>query len=258
MLDKSRKPVMVGGVPPDYFSETGQLWGNPLFDWEKLQKRDYDWWIARMHFNLSLYDLVRIDHFRGLESFWAIPYGEKTAVNGEWMKANGDGILGLLQSQLGHLPIIAEDLGTITPEVYHLRKKYHLPGMKVLQFAFASDAKNEHLPHNYETDFAAYTGTHDNDTTANWLAKVKGEEREHLRHYFGTSEIDHWKLIRAVLGSVAKMTIIPLQDILGLDSSARMNTPGTIENNWSWRLSPADDLKESGVKLKKLTTLYNR
>jgi len=130
--------------------------------------------------------------------------------------------------------------------------------MKVLQFAFASDAKNEHLPHNYETDFAAYTGTHDNDTTANWLAKVKGEEREHLRHYFGTSEIDHWKLIRAVLGSVAKMTIIPLQDILGLDSSARMNTPGTIENNWSWRLSPADDLKESGVKLKKLTTLYNR
>jgi len=258
MLDKSRKPVMVGGVPPDYFSETGQLWGNPLFDWKKLQNRNYDWWIARLHFNLNLFDLVRIDHFRGLESFWAIPFGEKTAVKGEWMKANGDGILRLLQSQIGHLPIIAEDLGTITPEVQHLRKKYHLPGMKVLQFAFASDAANEHLPHNYDLDFTAYTGTHDNDTTANWLTKLKGEERENLRHYFGTTGIDHWKMIRAVLGSVAQMTIIPLQDVLGLDASARMNTPGTIENNWRWRLSDTIDLKESGEKLKALTVLYNR
>lgn len=258
LLDKMRKPVMVGGVPPDYFSATGQLWGNPIFDWKKLQHRNYDWWIARLHFNLNLFDLVRIDHFRGLESYWAVPFGEKTAINGQWLKANGDAILGLLQSQIGHLPIIAEDLGTITEEVHHLRRKYHLPGMKVLQFAFASDAKNEHLPHNYEADFVAYTGTHDNDTTLNWLKKVKGEEREHLRHYFGTSGIDHWKMIRTVLGSVAKMAVIPMQDVLGLDSSARMNTPGTIENNWRWRLPPTVDLKECGEKLKDLTALYNR
>jgi 4-alpha-glucanotransferase len=258
LLDKLRKPVAVGGVPPDYFSETGQLWGNPLFDWEKLKQRNYDWWIARLHFNLNLFDLVRIDHFRGLESFWAVPYGEKTAIKGEWMKAHGDALLGLLQSQIGHLPVIAEDLGTITDEVHHLRKKYHLPGMKVLQFAFASDAKNEHLPHNYESDFAAYTGTHDNDTSAGWLKKVKGEERDHLRRYFGVSAVDHWKMVRAILGSVAKMTILPAQDILGLDSSCRMNTPGTIESNWKWRLASLDDLQESGEKLKELTALYGR
>ena len=258
MLDKDRKPVMIGGVPPDYFSATGQLWGNPLFDWKKLQQRNYDWWIARLHFNLGLFDLVRIDHFRGLESYWAVPYGEKTAINGEWLKANGDGMLGLLQSQIGHLPIIAEDLGTITEAVHHLRKKYHLPGMKVLQFGFASNEKNEHLPHNYEPDFAAYTGTHDNDTTANWLKRIKGDERDHVRHYFGTSGIDHWKMIRAVMGSVAQISVIPMQDILGLDASARMNTPGTIESNWQWRLSETIDLKESGEKLQALTTLYNR
>jgi len=258
LLDKNRKPVKVGGVPPDYFSETGQLWGNPLFDWKKLKHRDYDWWIARLHFNLNLYDLVRIDHFRGLESYWAIPFGEKTAVKGEWLKANGDALLEILQSQIGHLPIIAEDLGTITEEVHQLRKKFSLPGMKVLQFAFASDAENEHLPHNYEHDFVGYTGTHDNDTTANWLKTVKGEERDHLKRYFGTSGIDHWKMIRAVLGSVAQMTIIPMQDVLGLDSSARMNTPGTITGNWKWKLTSIVDCKEQGEKLKELTSLYGR
>ena len=258
LLDKKRKPLKVGGVPPDYFSETGQLWGNPLFDWEELKKRDYDWWIARLHFNLHMYDLVRIDHFRGLESYWAIPYGEKTAVKGEWLKAHGDAVLKILQSQIGHLPIIAEDLGTITKEVHHLRKKYHLPGMKVLQFAFASDADNEHLPHNYELDFVAYTGTHDNDTTVNWLKTVKGEERDHLRRYFGASVVDHWKMIRLVLSSVAQMTIIPLQDVLGLDASARTNTPGTIVGNWQWKLASQENLKEPGEKLKELTDLYRR
>lgn len=258
LLDKKRKPAKVGGVPPDYFSETGQLWGNPLFDWEKLKQRDYDWWIARLHFNLHMFDLVRIDHFRGLESYWAIPYGEKTAIKGEWLHADGDAILEILQSQIGHLPIIAEDLGTITDEVHQLRKKYALPGMKVLQFAFASDAENEHLPHNYESDFVAYTGTHDNDTTANWLKTVKGEERDHLYRYFGVPKIDHWKMIREVLGSVAQTTIIPLQDVLGLDGSARMNTPGTVVNNWKWKLASADILKEPGKKLKELTVLYGR
>ncbi len=258
VLDKKRKPVIVGGVPPDYFSETGQLWGNPLFDWERLKHRGYDWWLARLHFNLRLYDLLRIDHFRGLESYWAIPYGDETAINGEWKKANGDAILKILKSQIGHLPIIAEDLGTITEEVHHLRKKYQLPGMKVLQFAFASDADNDHLPHNYEPDFVAYTGTHDNDTTANWLKKVKGEERDHVKRYFGTSSADHWKMIRAVMGSVAEMTILPLQDVLGLDASARMNTPGTITENWKWKLSSPELLEEPGAKLKMLTELYGR
>jgi len=258
LLDNKRKPVKVGGVPPDYFSVTGQLWGNPLFDWEKLKKRDYDWWIARIHFNLRLFDLVRIDHFRGLESYWAIPYGEKTAVKGEWLKAQGDAVLKILQSQIGKLPIIAEDLGSITKEVHQLRKKYHLPGMKVLQFAFASDADNEHLPHNYETDFVAYTGTHDNDTTVNWINTLKGEERDHLRHYFGSSTVDHWKMIRTVMGSVAKMAIFPLQDILGLDASARTNTPGTIIGNWKWKMASLEVLKEQTVKLKELTRLYGR
>jgi len=258
LLDKKRKPVKVGGVPPDYFSETGQLWGNPLFDWEKLKERGYDWWLARLHFNLRMFDLVRIDHFRGLESYWAIPYGEKTAVKGEWLKAHGDAVLKILKSQVGQLPIIAEDLGTISKEVHLLRKKYGLPGMKVLQFAFASKADNEHLPHNYERDFVAYTGTHDNDTTVSWLKKVKGEEREHLKRYFGTSVTDHWKMMRTVLGSVAQMTIIPMQDVLGLDASARMNTPGTIIGNWRWKLSSFDDLKEPGEKLKVMTELYGR
>ena len=258
LLDEKRKPTKVGGVPPDYFSETGQLWGNPLFNWGKLKLQNYDWWIARLHFNLGMFDLVRIDHFRGLESFWAVPYTEKTAINGKWLKANGDAMLAILQSQIGTLPIIAEDLGTITEEVNDLRKKYSLPGMKVLQFAFASDAENEHLPHNYEQDFVAYTGTHDNDTTSNWLKTVKGEERDHLRKYFGTAKMDQSKMIRAVLGSVAQMAILPLQDVLGLDATARMNTPGTIVGNWKWKLTSLDILKENGEWLKEMTELYGR
>lgn len=258
MLDKKRKPVKVGGVPPDYFSATGQLWGNPLYDWGELQKHGYDWWIARLHFNLRMYDLVRIDHFRGLESFWAVPYGEKTAIDGEWMKAHGDALLGILQSQIGHLPIIAEDLGTITEEVHHLRKKYKLPGMKVLQFAFSSDAENEHLPHNYKHDFVAYTGTHDNDTTVGWLNTMKGEELAAMKNYFGTTRIDTTTMIRATLGSVAQTAIVPVQDVVGLGPSARMNTPGTIFGNWRWKLASFDILKQKSTWLKELTGIYGR
>ena len=173
MLDKKQQPTLVGGVPPDYFSKTGQLWGNPLFDWDRMKQHGYGWWMARIHFNLKLFDLVRIDHFRGLESFWAIPAGEKTAINGSWMKANGDELLQLLQQQIGSLPIVAEDLGLITEAVDRLRKKYALPGMKVLQFAFSGEADNTHLPHNYTNDFVTYTGTHDNDTTTGWLQSLK-------------------------------------------------------------------------------------
>ena len=258
ILDKNRKPVKVGGVPPDYFSETGQLWGNPLYDWEELKKQDYGWWIARLHFNLKMYDLVRIDHFRGLESFWAVPSEEKTAINGEWLKAHGEAVLGMLKQQIGHMPIIAEDLGTITDEVHTLRKKYNLPGMKVLQFAFASDATNEHLPHNYHEDFVAYTGTHDNDTTANWLKSVKGEEKEFVKKYFGNSKVDSGKMVRIVLSSVAQMAIIPVQDVLSLGAAARMNTPGTIIGNWKWKLTSIDPLLEKSDWLKDMTEVYGR
>jgi len=258
LLDRKRKPTLVGGVPPDYFSKTGQLWGNPLFDWEKLQQRNFDWWIARIHYNLRMFDLVRIDHFRGLESFWAVPYGEKTAVNGQWLKAQGDAMMRILQSQLGHLQIIAEDLGTITDEVHDLRKKYFLPGMKVLQFAFENDATNEHLPHNYHKDFVVYTGTHDNDTTLGWLKSLKGKERTNLNHYMGGGNVDHWKMVRLALSSVAQISIIPIQDLLGLDSSARMNTPGTTKGNWQWRISPSVSLESAGQKLCELTLIYGR
>jgi len=258
LLDRKRKPILVGGVPPDYFSETGQLWGNPLFDWEKLQQRNYDWWIARIHYNLRIFDLVRIDHFRGLESYWAVPYGEKTAVNGQWLKAHGDAMLRILQSQLGHLQIIAEDLGTITEEVHDLRKKYYLPGMKVLQFAFEHDATNEHLPHNYNKDFVVYTGTHDNDTTVGWLKSIKGKERIYVNHYLGGGKVDHWKMIHLALSSVAQIAVIPMQDILGLDSSARMNTPGTTKGNWQWRLPPSINFEKEGQKLQELSLLYGR
>lgn len=258
MLDEKRNPTKVGGVPPDYFSETGQLWGNPLYDWEKLREQNYNWWLARLHFNLKMFDLVRIDHFRGLESFWAIPYGDKTAIHGEWLKADGDALLSILQQHIGHLPIIAEDLGSITEEVHHLRKKYHLPGMKVLQFAFTSDADNEHLPHNYRSDFVVYTGTHDNDTTNNWLKTLKGEEKKRMNQYFGDSKTDTLQIIRAVMGSVAQTAILPVQDVLNLGGTARMNTPGTIAGNWIWRLDALDALKEKTEWLKALTTIYGR
>ncbi len=258
LLDEHRKPTLVGGVPPDYFSETGQLWGNPLFDWDRLEQRNYDWWLARIHFNLHLFDLVRIDHFRGLESFWAVPAGEKTAINGSWMKAHGDALLRNLQSQIGHLPIVAEDLGTITEEVHHLRQKYNLPGMKVLQFAFADDATNEHLPHHHRPDFAVYTGTHDNDTTAGWLQSLTDPEKENLETYLGIEQPDHWTMIRMALASVAQIAIVPMQDILGFGSSSRMNKPGTVKSNWVWQMAEPGMSKAKGERLLQLTKTYGR
>ncbi len=258
LLDEDRKPTLVGGVPPDYFSATGQLWGNPLFDWDRLEQRGYDWWLARIHFNLHLFDLVRIDHFRGLESFWAVPAGEKTAINGHWMTARGDALLRNLQSQIGHLPIIAEDLGTITEEVHHLRKKYYLPGMKVLHFAFIDDATNEHLPHHHRPDFVVYTGTHDNDTTAGWLKTLSEGEKAYLREYADNQDPDGWTMIRMALSSVARIAIIPMQDVLGLGSSARMNKPGTIKSNWLWQMPANAMSKSKGERLLKLCRTYGR
>ncbi|MCK9413211.1 MAG: 4-alpha-glucanotransferase [Prolixibacteraceae bacterium] len=258
LLDEKRGPTLVGGVPPDYFSQTGQLWGNPLFDWNRMKEQGFEWWMARMHFNLRMFDMVRIDHFRGLESFWAIPAGEKTAVNGSWMKAKGEEMLQLLQNQIGSLPIVAEDLGLITPEVDMLRRKFSLPGMKVLQFAFSEEADNTHLPHNYTDDFVVYTGTHDNNTANGWMRTLNQDELSRVQDYLGTTLLDNWQLIRKAEESVAKLAIIPMQDILNLSASARMNKPGTTRGNWIWRMQQKQLKAIHGKQLLKLTKLYGR
>jgi len=259
ILDKELQPTEVGGVPPDYFSETGQLWGNPVFDWSRLKERNYDWWIARMHFNLMMFDHVRIDHFRGLESYWSIPANEETAINGEWIPAHGHNLLSKLNGQLGELLFIAEDLGIITPEVDQLREDFNLPGMKVLQFAFTTDESNKDLPHNYSENFVVYTGTHDNDTTMGWLLNTKGEEKELFNNYIAETGKDALrKVIEMALASVAKMAILPMQDVLELGSEARMNTPGTASGNWHWRFY-WKELKQYQKKfLSGLTQKYNR
>lgn len=236
VLDEKLKPIEVGGVPPDYFSETGQLWGNPVFNWQRLKERNFDWWLARLHFNLNLFDRVRIDHFRGLEAFWSVPATEKTAINGKWVKTLGYEMLEKMREHVGELSFIAEDLGLITPEVEQLRTGFNLPGMKVLQFAFSSDSENVHLPHNYTPEFVVYTGTHDNDTTLGWMKKATDNERKMVKTYLGKpGKKTLRKVIGLVLASVAQTAIIPMQDILELDSQSRMNTPGTSSGNWGWR-----------------------
>jgi len=259
MLDDDGQMTLVGGVPPDYFSETGQFWGCPVFNWDRLAEREYDWWIARIYFNLHLFDLIRIDHFRGLESFWGIPAGEKTAVNGNWVPAKGFELLKILKEQLGELPVIAEDLGMITPEVEKLRDEFGLPGMKVLQFAYGADETNINLPHNYTPEFVVYTGTHDNDTTIGWLKTLTKTEQKNLKKYFDTGWSSmHKSLIEAAWASVAKMAVIPMQDLLELDARGRMNTPGTVVDNWEWRFD-WKMLKDKHKKfIKKLTKKYNR
>lgn len=259
MLDDSGKMTEVGGVPPDYFSETGQYWGCPVFNWERLEQRKFDWWVARVHFNLRMFDLIRIDHFRGLESFWTIPASEKTAENGKWVLAKGHELLKVLKSQLGELPVIAEDLGIITPEVENLRDDFNLPGMKVLQFAFTTDATNDYLPHNYNTNCVVYTGTHDNNTTIGWLKKATNAERKNLKKYFNVSMRNmHTKIIEAAWGSVAEMAIIPMQDLIELGSKGRMNTPGTVFDNWEWRLEWKMLKKAHRRFILDLTQKYNR
>ncbi|MGQ8338473.1 4-alpha-glucanotransferase [Sunxiuqinia sp. A32] len=258
-LDKTGQPTFVGGVPPDYFSETGQLWGCPVFNWAHIKKRKFDWWVARVHFNLNMFDEIRIDHFRGLESYWSVPASEKTAINGKWEPAKGYELLNLLKSQLGELRIIAEDLGVITPEVERLRDEFNLPGMKVLQFAYASDETNEHLPHNYTSNFVVYTGTHDNDTTLGWAKSMTKRERKNVKRYLGVnSKRVAAKLIELAWASVANKAVIPLQDLLGLDSKARMNVPGVAANNWEWRFKWTDIKEKHKSYLKELTEIYNR
>ena len=258
-LDERGGPLVVAGVPPDYFSETGQLWGNPLYNWEVMAFQGYSWWIERMRCALGLYDQVRIDHFRGFEAHWEVPATEKTAINGRWVKGPGKALFNALIDALGPLPIIAEDLGVITPDVEALRDCFGFPGMKILQFAFGSGPGNIYLPHNYNTHAAVYTGTHDNDTSIGWFAAISAEERRHVLDYLGCGEDDiAWSLIRTVLASVADTCIIPLQDLLSLDGQARMNLPGVAMNNWGWRYKSGDITEAALSRLRFLTELYGR
>mgnify|MGYP005839742989 CR=1 FL=1 len=259
-LDGEYRPTVVAGVPPDYFSETGQLWGNPLYRWERMASNGYAWWLRRIRAALQLYDLVRIDHFRGFAGYWEVPAGEKTAVKGRWVSGPGADFFETVQRELGELPIIAEDLGEITPDVIALRNRFNLPGMKILQFAFSTDATDKFLPHNYRPNFVVYTGTHDNDTTRGWYEQsATAHERDHFRRYFRTDGRDPaWTLLDAAFRSVAVIAIVPLQDLLSLGTEARMNLPGRASGNWGWRLRPDQLTQEIATRLLETTLLYGR
>lgn len=237
-LDASGTPAVVAGVPPDYFSETGQRWGNPLYRWDVLKRDGYQWWVNRFAATYKLVDCVRIDHFRGFEAYWEVPAAEETAINGRWVKGPGRELFDAVRGALGDVPILAEDLGIITPEVDALRRALDLPGMRVLQFAFGADNNNTHLPHNYDEPSVVYTGTHDNDTSEGWFAACDEQTRHHVRTYLETDG-NHiaWTLIAAAWKSIARLAITPVQDLLKLDTTCRMNTPGTAEGNWSWRMT---------------------
>ncbi|NJL02389.1 MAG: 4-alpha-glucanotransferase [Spirulinaceae cyanobacterium SM2_1_0] len=258
------KPAYIAGVPPDYFSATGQLWGNPVYDWEQLQKTGFAWWLDRFRATLLYVDLVRIDHFRGFEAYWQVPAGETVATNGEWVLAPGDAFFEAVQQKLGSLPVLAEDLGIITPEVEALRDRFDFPGMKILLFAFSEGAAHPYLPHNYPRNCLVYTGTHDNDTTLGWWAKAGEGERQAIARYLdceSPAEITevNWGLIRLALSSVANQAIMPLQDLLGLDNRARMNDPSVNAGNWRWRYASSDLLTPAlAERLRGLTQLYNR
>ena len=258
-LDDGGQPTVVAGVPPDYFSETGQLWGNPLYDWEVHAADGYSWWLDRLRSVLSLVDIVRLDHFRGFAGYWEIPGQAETAVDGRWRDGPGADFFRTVRETLGELPIIAEDLGEITPDVIELRDQFDLPGMKVLVFAFNSGPDNEFLPHNYTEDCVVYTGTHDNDTAVGWYDRVEDGERSFARRYLGTSgENIAWDLIRAAWSSVAVFALAPLQDLLELGNEARMNYPGSEQGNWTWRYE-ADALSaDLGDRLRGFNETYGR
>jgi len=258
-FDENLDPIRVGGVPPDYFSETGQLWGNPLFRWDVLKEQGYRWWIDRIKTNLFLYDIIRIDHFRGFAAYWAVPYGEKTAINGQWITCPGKEFFDAMRMEFGDLPIIAEDLGVITPDVEELRDGFGLPGMKILQFAFDSSEANDYIPYNYPKNCIVYTGTHDNDTVVGWFDNASPNDRAYVLDYLNTNDYEiHWSFIRLAWASVANTAIVPMQDLLGLNTSARMNLPGTTQNNWQWRVNADACTPELAGKLAHLTVLYGR
>lgn len=270
-LDEQGRPLVVAGVPPDYFSATGQLWGNPIYRWDVLARNGYRWWVERFRASLKLFDMVRLDHFRGFEAYWEVPGKDLTAMNGKWVKGPGRALFEVLQHELQELPIVAENLGVITPEVENLRQEFGFPGMSLLQFAFGNDPQGPSFrPHNYSRELAAYTGGHDNDTTVGWwtsagvgestrTAEDIRKEREFTKLYLGfENEPVHWVFIRAVMASVANLAIVPLQDVLGLGSEARMNLPGTISGNWRWRYRAGALKPEIKTRLKALALAYDR
>ncbi len=258
-LDENRLPTVVAGVPPDYFSPTGQLWGNPLYRWDLMAEQGYAWWIARIRQTFRMVDILRLDHFRGFAAYWEIPAGEPTAINGHWVTGPGDALFYALKDALGELPIIAEDLGHITEDVEALRVQFDLPGMKVLQFAFTMDASNPYLPHNLDANSVIYTGTHDNQTTMGWYWSREGEELERMRRYLGpVSEAVNWALMRMAYRSVSDIAVVPLQDVLGLGDEARMNSPGKLGGNWSWRYREEELLPQHRDALREMMLTYGR
>lgn len=261
-FDEDRKPLGVAGCPPDYFSPTGQLWGNPLYDWEYHKKTGYVWWTQRMKHSLQLYDIVRIDHFRGFDEYYSIPYGDETAEFGHWEKGPGLEFFEILKTRLEDLNVIAEDLGTLTESVLQLVKDTGYPGMKVLEFAFDSDAKNLYLPHNIIPNSIVYTGTHDNDTLAGWIESMPDKIYEYVKKYLNYTGDDEeelvWTMIRMAMSSVADRAIIPMQDYLCLGTEARINTPSTLGDNWKWRLMEGQFTDGLAEKIKEMTKLYGR
>ncbi len=262
-LKEEGERSLVAGVPPDYFSKTGQLWGNPVYNWNEHRKDNFSWWRERVKHNLRMYDMVRLDHFRGLEAYWEVQASERTAVNGQWVTGPGAQLLELLRDDHEELPIIAEDLGTITKKVRELMRNFNLPGMRILQFAFGRKmSENPYAPHNHIAHCAVYTGTHDNNTTRGWFIRdIDSETRERVKAYFGpdiNGDNIHMKMIRCALMSVADTAVIPMQDILGLDSSARMNRPGFGKGNWEWRMREGLGLGQRAEYIRELNKLYGR
>ncbi|NCR10526.1 MAG: 4-alpha-glucanotransferase [Microcystis aeruginosa LG13-11] len=254
-------PLEVAGVPPDYFSETGQLWGNPLYNWDYLKNTGFDWWVRRLKAVLSLVDIIRIDHFRGLEAYWSVAFGQENAINGRWLKAPGYDLFNTIRDRLGKLPIIAEDLGDIDQAVLDFRDHFAFPGMKILHFAFGGDAGNPYLPFNVERNCVIYTGTHDNNTTVGWFQDNANDyEKARLYQYLGAASGQGvaWDLIRLAYSSVANQAIVPLQDVLGLGSDARMNTPSVAEGNWSWRYRQEALTTEYSDRLRDLVNFFGR
>jgi len=269
-LNADGSPKVVAGVPPDYFSQTGQLWGNPIYDWEKMRADGFRWWIQRVRHTLKTVDIVRVDHFRGFAAAWEVPGGDKTAENGRWVNVPGKELFDALKNAIGDLPFWAEDLGVITPDVEELRDSFGFPGMRILQFAFGGDTKNHDLPHNYIKNCVAFTGTHDNDTTVGWFRSQAGagstrddaqirREREFCLKYLDSDGAEiQWDFIRAIWSSVADTAIAPMQDLLGLGNEARMNLPASSSGNWYWRFQDGDLSDEIIERLKSLTEIYGR
>jgi 4-alpha-glucanotransferase len=258
-LDAQGKPTVVAGVPPDLFSATGQRWGNPLYRWSAHQAEGFAWWVERVRRTFELVDIVRIDHFRGFAGYWEIPASEPTAKKGRWVPAPGEALFTAIERSLGRLPIIAEDLGVITPDVVALRKHFALPGMRILQFAFGGSSGNHFLPHNHECDTVVYTGTHDNDTTLGWWATASDAERRHACEVLGTQGREiHWDLVRAAMASVADTAVHPLQDVLCLGGEARMNFPGKGEGYWQWRMRWDQVRPEHAQRLAHLCRVFRR